>query len=104
MSGIWVGDWGVGDAARSRVVLVLDWKGSQLSGVINPGEAAVPVKTAQVDPSDWSLHLEAEATDGGGTVQWVLDGKLDDLGTYNRSLTGRWSVDGRAGTFSITRQ
>jgi len=34
----------------------------------------------------------------------VLDGKLDDLGTYNRSLNGSWSVDGRTGTFSITRQ
>jgi hypothetical protein len=104
MSGVWVGDWGVGTDSRQRVVIVLDWQGTQLSGVINPGQAAVPVKVARVDPSDWSVHLEAEAKAAGRSEQWVLDGKLDDLGTYNRSLNGSWSVDGRTGTFSITRQ
>ena len=33
-----------------------------------------------------------------------IDGKLDDLGTYNRSLAGSWNVDKKPGTFSITRQ
>jgi hypothetical protein len=105
MSGVWVGDWGVGTDSRQRVVIVLDWQGTQLSGVINPGPAAVPVRVARVDPTDWSVYLEAEARNTGGrSEQWVLEGKLDDLGTYNRSLNGSWSVDGRAGTFSITRQ
>jgi len=80
MSGVWVGDWGVGTDGRQRVVIVLDWQGTQLSGVINPGQAAVPVKVARVDPSDWSVHLEAEAKAAGRSEQWVLDGKLDDLG------------------------
>ena len=100
MSGVWVGDWGFDAQTRNRVVVALEWEGTQLSGTINPGKDAVAIKTAVVNPADWSLHLEADA----GAARWILDGKIDDLGTYNRSINGSWSVDGRAGTFSITRQ
>lgn len=100
MSGVWVGDWGFDTQTRNRVVVALEWEGTQLSGTINPGKDAVAIKTAVVNPADWSLHVEADA----GAAHWVLDGKIDDLGTYNRSINGSWSVDGRSGTFSITRQ
>jgi hypothetical protein len=105
MSGVWVGDWGLEGEEQKRVVVVLDWMGTELSGTINPGTDAIPIKTATVNPDDWSLHLEADARNGQGQpVSYVIDGKLDDLGTYNRSLAGSWNVGDEKGTFSITRQ
>ena len=102
---LWVGDWTVGGTEQKRVVVVLDWMGTELSGTINPGPNAIPIKTATVNPDDWSLHLEADARNSQGQpVSYVIDGKLDDLGTYNRSLAGSWNVGDEQGTFSITRQ
>lgn len=105
MSGVWVGDWTLQGAQPQRVVVVLDWLGTELAGTINPGPKAIPIKVATVDHTDWSLHLEADAPSGQGqAVKYVIDGKLDDLGTYNRSLAGSWNVGAEQGTFSITRQ
>jgi hypothetical protein len=105
MSGVWVGDWTLNGAEQKRVVVVLDWIGTELSGTINPGPNAIAIKAATVNPDDWSVHLEADARNSQGQpVTYVIEGKLDDLGTYNRSLAGTWNVGDEPGTFSITRQ
>lgn len=105
MSGSWVGDWALGDGKRNRVVVVLEWTGETITGVINPGPDAIPVKAATVDPSEWRLQLQAEGRDAQGrTVVYSIDGVLDNLGTYNRTLTGSWNVNSEQGDFSITRQ
>ena len=105
LSGVWVGDWTLNGAEQKRVVVALDWMGTELTGTINPGPNAIPIKTATVDTADWSLHLEADARNSQGQpVSYVIDGKLDDLGTYNRSIAGSWNVGDEQGTFSITRQ
>ena len=104
MSGVWVGDWSVGGESH-RVVVLLDWTGKELIGTVNPGPNAVTLNTATANPADWSLHMEANGTDTAGKpAAWVINGKLDDLGTYNRTLAGSWQVGTAAGTFSITRQ
>ena len=105
MSGSWVGDWAIGDGKRNRVVVVLEWTGETLTGVINPGPDAIPVKSATVDPSEWRLQLQAEGRDAQGrTLTYTLDGVLDNLGTYNRTLAGSWTVNSEKGDFSLTRQ
>lgn len=105
MTGSWVGDWGLTPAERNRVVVVIEWTGSELVGSINPGPNAIPIRTATADPSDWSLHAEADATnDGGQPVTYVIDGTIDDLLKYNRTITGTWQVGETVGDFSITRQ
>ena len=105
MVGSWVGDWGLEGQDRQRVVVILEWTGDELAGTINPGPNAVPIRTAEANPADWSLHMEAEGRDAAGRpVPWVIDGRIDDLGTYNRTIEGTWMADGRRGDFSITRQ
>ena len=105
MTGSWVGDWGLDDANRHRVVVILEWTDTNLSGTINPGPNAIPIKTASVDPSDWSLRIEADGVDADGNpVPWVIEGTVDDLGTYNRTIAGVWQAGDETGNFSITRQ
>ena len=105
MSGSWVGDWGPTKDQRTRVVVAIEWTGKELTATINPGPNAIKAKVARVNPIDWSLHIEADAKDAQGRpATYVIDGKIDDLGTYNRSIIGTWNVGAVKGDFSITRQ
>jgi len=105
MSGSWVGDWGPTKDQRTRVVVAMEWTGKELTATINPGPNAIRAKIARVNPNDWSLHIEADGKDAQGRpVPYVIDGKIDDLGTYNRSIIGTWNAGTTKGDFSITRQ
>ena len=105
MDGSWVGDWGPTKDQRTRVVVAMEWTGKELTATINPGKNAIKAKVARANPADWSVHIEADGKDAQGrAVAYVIDGKIDDLGTYNRSIIGTWNAGGVKGDFSITRQ
>jgi len=105
MDGSWVGDWGPAKDQRTRVVIAMEWTGKELNATINPGPNAIKAKVARVNPEDWSVHIEADGKDAQGRpVAYVIDGKIDDLGTYNRSIIGTWNAGAIKGDFSITRQ
>lgn len=95
LTGTWSGDWGPAGAPRTRVTLVIGWEGNELSGVINPGPNAIPVRRIALDPGTWQVRLEAESI--------VADGRLDDLGSYRRRLAGTWTQGATSGTFRLTR-
>ena len=105
MAGSWVGDWGLTSQNRNRVVIIMEWSTTGLVGTINPGKEAIALKSAVANPEDWSLYAEAEGVDAQGrTVTYIIEGTIDDLGTYNRTIAGTWTVGSNAGDFSITRQ
>src|SRR3977135_754491 len=105
MSGRWVGAFGPRKHQRTCVVVAIEWTGKELTATINPGPNAIKAKIAKANPVDWSLHIEADGKDAQGRpAMYVIDGKIDDLGTYNRSIIGTWNVGGVKGDFSITRQ
>jgi hypothetical protein len=105
MAGSWVGDFGPTKDQRTRVVVAMDWTGKDLAVTINPGPNAIKPKVVRVNPVDWSVHIEADGKDAQGRpAPYVIDGKIDDLGTYNRSIIGTWNVGATNGDFSITRQ
>jgi hypothetical protein len=105
MDGSWVGDWGLNSQDRHRVVIIMEWDISGLVGTINPGNEAIPFDTAVANPDDWSLYAEAEGVDAEGRpVTYIIEGAIDDLGTYNRTIAGTWMVGSNTGDFSITRQ
>ena len=58
--GSWSGYWGTSDASKRRILLVLDWRDRQITGVINPGPNQVPIDKAELDVATWTLRLEAE--------------------------------------------
>ena len=104
LKGSWSGDWGPTKESRTRVLLDINWDGKVLSGVINPGPNAVPMQKATLDPSNWGVHFEAERKDASGqAVRYVIDGKLENIGAYQRSITGTWTEGTRKGDFKIVR-
>ena len=65
LKGPWSGDWGTSEDSRNRLLLQFDWDGEAITGTINPGPNAVPIDTASLDPSTWTVHVEAEGRTPG---------------------------------------
>ena len=104
LKGTWSGDWGTGKDTRHRVLLELNWNGKEITGTINPGPDAVPLKTATLNPSTWTVRFEAESRSGSGpAVRYLIEGKLENLGSYHRLLTGTWTQGEQKGDFRLTR-
>jgi hypothetical protein len=104
LTGSWHGDWGAPGAKRTPVLMVMKWDAKNVTGIINPGRRAIPMAMVTLDPSNWSVHIEGDGKDASGNaVHVVVDGKLDNLGSYNRTLTGTWMQGPVKGDFKVTR-
>ena len=102
--GTWHGSWGPNAKERHDVTLVLDWDGKNISGIINPGPESVRFPSGSLDPSNWSIHFEAEGKDNAGkTFRIVMDGKIENITNVRRFLTGTWSQGPEKGDFKLTR-
>ena len=79
-------------------------EGNAITGAINPGANAVPLKVATFDAPKWTVHFEADGKDrGGNAVHYVIDGKVENIGAYARFITGTWTQGSVKGDFKITR-
>jgi hypothetical protein len=110
LSGSWSGDWGPTKDKRERLLIQMHYDGKQVTGAINPGPNAFPLKTVTVVPGNeanpgvWSIKMEADGKDASGKpVTILVDGKLENLGSPNRVLSGTWSQGGVKGDFKLTR-
>jgi len=95
LKGSWSGDWGVNKDQRTRVLLQVQWDGKTITGAINPGPNALPLTKASLDPDTWQVHLEATGV--------VIDGKLENIGSAHRVLSGAWTQGSRKGDFRLVR-
>jgi hypothetical protein len=100
LDGTWRGAWGPA-GSPSTVVIVMKWDGKNVNGMINPGRNVVRFSGPVLEPSDWTVHIEAQGRDGEPIV---IDAKLDDIGSYNRTLTGTWKQAGVDHPFKIARE
>jgi len=121
--GTWVGYWGP-TATENRLVIVVDYDGKTISGTVNPGANAVPIKLARLDitpgtppakPGDiageptFKLHIEADTKDAkGNSMTIVADGTLRDVALPGRAMVGTWTQTSGGktvkGDFRINRQ
>ena len=105
LKGTWLGDWGPNKADRNQITILLDWDGKQITGQLNPGPGAIPIKNATLEPKGWLVHFEADGKNAAGqNVHYVVDGKIENLGLYNRAIAGTWAHDNVKGDFRIQRQ
>jgi hypothetical protein len=99
LTGTWSGDWGSNATQRNQITLVMNWDGKQVTGLINPGPDSIPLKSVIVDVNNWTVRIEADGKDG----HIAADGRLEDLGSYHRTITGTWTQGSTKGTFKLTR-
>ena len=98
--GSFAGEWGPTANTPDTLLVLMDWDGKSITGTINPGPQSVPITKAELNPNDWTLHIEG----GNGTARVVLDGKFENLTWLARSLVGTYTRGNERGTFRITRQ
>jgi hypothetical protein len=100
LSGSWSGDWGPSASDRNTVVVDLKWDGKALTGTVNPGPNAIPVKNATFDAKTGAVHMEADTKNRRDVeVHFVIEGKLD-----GNTMSGSWNHDTRKGDFKITKK
>lgn len=102
LDGTWRGEWGAAGHKQTMVTVVLNWDGTKINGIIDPGPDSMKITKAALDPSNWSVHIEAAPNAGGTTV--VIDCVLDRIGSYHRVLDGTWAVGGAKYPFRVVRQ
>ena len=104
LTGTWHGDYGTSAAQRTQMVFLMHWDSKKVEGKINPGANSIPLKTATLDASKWTVHFEADMKDAAGKpMPMVFDGKLENVGSYNRTITGTWTSGTQKGDFKLTR-
>jgi hypothetical protein len=100
LTGSWHGEWHPAAGQKIPVLIYMKWNSKAIEGAINPGPNAAPLKVANLDASNWTVHLEADTKD---QKHIVIDGKLDNIGSYNRTLTGTWTEGATKGDLKLTR-
>jgi hypothetical protein len=104
LTGTWAGDWGPTATQRNHVTFVINWDGKNITGTINPGPDAIPIGTVFVDWTNWSVRIEADTKDkAGNAVHIAAEGRVEDIGSYHRKITGTWRQGAAKGDFRITR-
>jgi len=106
LDGTWRGERAPGGGAPATIapatiVIVLQWDGQKLSGVINPGPKAIQIADAQLIPEGWRVTLAARSASGTAIA---FDGTLADLGKYSRVMTGTWTEGGRKYSVRLVRE
>ena len=96
LKGSWIGEWSGNTDLGEFVLIVMDWNGEEVTGMINPGTDNMAIENVELDPSNWSVEISAGS--------YTIEGVIQSLELPSRSLVGSWSSRGGSGDFEIVRQ
>jgi hypothetical protein len=120
LAGTWYGDYGTGNQKRD-LTIVMKWDGRSVTGTINPGPNATPVKSAVMDitpgkpaaegvnstlgiPPIFHVRLEFDAPNGAaGSGPVVFEGTIKNPVAGNRTIVGTWTRGAERGNFQLRR-
>lgn len=101
LDGTWRGQRQAGNEAPVTIVMVLQWDGKTISGVIDPGPHSVKITRAELIPDGWRVRIETH-TPKGEAISFT--GVIGKLGAYDRTITGNWIEGGRSYRVRMTRE
>lgn len=101
LDGTWRGEWSQDVGEGTLAVVVMSWDGSTISGRINPGRNTINFDFAALNAEDWTVHIEATDPEGKPIV---IDGVLENIGSYKRTITGTWTIAGVENQIVLTRE
>jgi hypothetical protein len=105
LKGSWLGTWGPAKTHTNDIVVVMNWDGKAISGVINPGTDDAPIKNATLNPEGWQVRFETAIKDKSGAVlNYVIEGKIENLSFHNRTIVGTWKNQRESGPIKMSRQ
>lgn len=105
LDGTWRGER-PGDAKASEpehvtVVMIMQWDGQKITGVINPGPKAIQIADAKLVPEGWHVSVAAKNAKGEPIA---FEGTISDLGQYNRAIAGTWKEGTRSYPIRMVRE
>ncbi|MEO8097038.1 MAG: hypothetical protein ABI811_05010 [Acidobacteriota bacterium] len=102
--GSWHGSLGDSPAKQTDATFVLKFDGTNITGMINPGLEVMKLQTATLDPSTWTVHLEADTKDvSGKVVRVVIEGKIQNITNPRRTIVGTWTQGTTKAPLKMTR-
>ena len=104
LTGTWSGDWGPTATQRNHLTFVMNWDGKNVTGTINPGPDSIPLGSVFLDVTNWTVRIEADTKDQSGkAVHIAAEGRLEDIASWHRRITGTWNQGTTRGDFRLTR-
>jgi hypothetical protein len=100
LDGTWRGER-EGGGANATIVMVMQWDGQKITGVINPGPKSIPIAEARLIPQGWRVMMSARTASGQPIS---FEGVIGDLGAYNRNIDGTWKEGGRSYHVRMVRE
>ena len=105
IKGSWIGTWESNDVHGEFVLLVMNWDGEKITGIINPGTDNIEITRATLNPDGWVVQIEARDPNAkGGPVNYQIEGRIENLELPNRSIVGTWKHERGSGRFEVSRQ
>ncbi|MFS8609573.1 MAG: hypothetical protein LOD94_16510, partial [Gammaproteobacteria bacterium] len=105
IKGSWIGTWESNDVHGEFVLLVMNWDGEKITGIINPGTDNIEITRATLNPDGWVVQIEASDENAkGGPVHYQIEGRIENLELPNRSIVGTWKHERGSGAFEVSRQ
>jgi hypothetical protein len=101
LDGTWRGDHPVAGGGTATVVIVFEWDGKKLNGVVNPGPDQFQITNVELIPDGWKVKIAAKSKSGAAVS---YDAVLSDIGKYDRHLNGTWSEGGQKYNVRMTRE
>jgi hypothetical protein len=101
LDGTWRGERRAEGQAPATVVVVMQWDGQAVTGLINPGPRAATLSESRLEPKGWKVRF-AGRNKAGELLQF--EGQITRLGEYHRQLVGRWTEAGRQFDLTLVRE
>ena len=127
LTGTWYGEFGTAGNPGRDLTVVMRWDGQKITGLVNPGPDALPIKTATLDvtfavnppgralttityeradsiPPKFMVRFEVDMPNKtGGADRFVFEGTIQNPLAANRRIAGTWTCGGAKGEFSLQR-
>jgi len=101
LDGTWRGQRAAPGESPATIVLILQWDGKKVTGIINPGPKQTAIADAALIPEGWRVKLSARTATGQPIA---FEGTLGELGSYHRSITGTWTEGGQRYQVRMVRE
>lgn len=98
--GTWRGSIDKGTDAAA-VVVIMDYDGENITGMINPGRSSYQFQNALHDAPNWHLQVTAQTRDGEAVE---FGGVMHEIGAVNRYIEGTWTQGGETWPLRLTRE
>ncbi|HEY2380619.1 MAG TPA: hypothetical protein VGK48_05495 [Terriglobia bacterium] len=117
LKGTFSGDWWIQKGKENHLLIEFNYENEKdlVTGTYTPGPDGAALQKLTVTlpnpkvvtegAKPWLVHFEVDTKDDSGkAVHLVFDGKLENIGAFNKHLSGTVALGGQKGEFKAVMQ